>query len=126
MGRLDRLGTAKGIAQLGAVLGRTFSYELLQAVSSLDELVVRRSLVELVDAELLHQRGSLPQATFTFKHALIQETAYQSLLKSTKQQYHQQIAQVLDTQFPELVEAQPQLLAHHYTEANQNEIAVAF
>jgi class 3 adenylate cyclase/tetratricopeptide (TPR) repeat protein/energy-coupling factor transporter ATP-binding protein EcfA2 len=126
MARLDRLGTAKGIAQLGAALGRTFTYELIQAVSSLDEKVVERSLVELVQAELLYQRGSLPHATFTFKHALIQDAAYQSLLRSTRQQYHQQIAQVLETQFPETVETQPELVAHHYTEADCHQEAVVY
>jgi class 3 adenylate cyclase len=78
--RLDRLGAAKGLAQLGATLGRTFAYPMLQAVASQDALDVWRGLVELVHAELLYQRGSLPNATFTFKHALIQDTAYQSLL----------------------------------------------
>jgi tetratricopeptide (TPR) repeat protein len=126
MARLDRLGPAKGIAQLGATLGRTFSYELLQAVSSLDELMVRRGLVELVEAELLYQRGSLPDATFTFKHALIQEIAYQSLLKSTRQQHHRRIAQALEAQFLETVETQPELVAQHYTTAGCAEPAVPY
>ena len=85
--------TVKAVAQLGAVLGRTFSYEVLQAVTPLDEGPLQQALARLVDAELLYQRGVPPQATYLFKHALIQETAYQSLLKSTRQQYHQQIAQ---------------------------------
>ena len=99
MARLDRLTTAKAVAQLGATLGRTFAYELLHAVSSLDEATLQRELVRLVEAELLYQRGQPPQATYQFKHALIQEAAYQSLLRSTRQQVHQQIAQVL-YQFP--------------------------
>ena len=126
MARLDRLGPAKGIAQLGATIGRQFSYALLQAVSSLDEPVVWRSLVELVEAELLYQRGSLPDATFTFKHALIQETAYQSLLKSTRQQYHERIAQTLAERFPETATTHPELLAHHYTEAGLSEPAIVY
>jgi len=126
MARLDRLGTVKGIAQLGATLGRTFTYELLQAVSSVDELVVWRSLVALVEAELLYQRGSLPHATFTFKHALIQETAYQSLLRNTRQQHHEHIARVLEERFPETVETQPELLAHHCTAAGLNEPAMTY
>jgi predicted ATPase len=108
---------AKGVAQLGATLGRTFTYDLLQAVSSQHEAVVQHSLAELVEAGLLYQLGRLPQATFTFKHALIQETAYQSLLRSTRQQHHQRIARVLETRFPATDETQPELLAHHFTEA---------
>ena len=105
------------VAQLGAVLGREFAYELIRAVASMDEATVQRGLGQLVDAELLYQRGRPPQARYVFKHALIQETAYQSLLKSTRQQYHQRSAQVLAAQFPEIVETQPELVAQHYTEA---------
>ena len=100
MARLDRLGPAKEIAQMGATIGREFSYELLQAVSPLGEDTLQQGLQQLVEAELVYQRGVPPQATYLFKHALIQDTAYQSLLKSTRQQYHQQIAQVLEEQFP--------------------------
>jgi predicted ATPase len=117
MARLDRLGPVKEIAQLGATIGREFRYELLQAVSPLDETNLQQALARLVDAELLYQRGLLPQATYLFKHALIQDAAYQSLLRRTRQQYHQQIAQVLEGRFPETVETQPELLAHHYAEA---------
>ena len=97
--------------------GGSSRYELLHAVSPLDEAALQQGLRQLVEAELLYQRGLPPQATYLFKHALIQDTAYQSLLKSKRQQYHQQIAQVLEEQFPETVETQPELLAHHYTEA---------
>ena len=93
MARLDRLGAAKEIAQLGATIGREFSYELLHAVSLVDEEGLQHGLKQLVEAELVYQRGVAPQATYLFKHALIQDTAYQSLLKSTRQQYHRQIAQ---------------------------------
>ena len=117
MARLDRLATVKGLAQLGATLGREFSYELLRAVSPWDEETVQRGLHQLVEAEFLYQRGGPPQATYLFKHALIQDTAYQSLLRSTRQQFHQRIAQVLEAQFSDLCEMQPELLAHHYTEA---------
>jgi predicted ATPase len=96
LARLDRLGTAKGLAQLGATLGREFAYALLQAVAPWDEETIRRELQQLVVAELLYQRGLPPQAMYVFKHALIQEAAYQSLLRSTRQQYHQRIAQVLE------------------------------
>jgi tetratricopeptide (TPR) repeat protein len=117
MARLDRLATGKVVAQLGAMIGRRFSYELLQAVSPVDEATLQQALGQLVEAELLYQRGLPPQATYLFKHTLIQEAAQQSLLRSTRQQYHQQIAQVLAERFPETVETQPELLAHHYTEA---------
>jgi predicted ATPase len=118
MARLDRLATVKGLAQLGATLGREFAYEVLQAVSPWDEETLRWGLQQLVDAELLYRQGLPPQATYRFKHALIQDTAYQSLLRSTRQQYHQRIAQVLETCFPASVERQPELVAHHYTEAS--------
>jgi predicted ATPase/energy-coupling factor transporter ATP-binding protein EcfA2 len=124
MARLDRLVTAKGIAQLAAVLGRQFAYALLQRVSQVDAMTLQRALGRLVDAELVFQRGVPPQSTYVFKHALIQDAAYASLLKSTRQHYHQQIAQVLEAQFPETAETQPELLAHHYTEAALPEKAV--
>src|SRR5262245_6630222 len=110
MARLDRLAAVKAVAQLGATLGRAFPYALLQAVSPLDEGTLQQALVQLVEAELLYQRGVPPQATYLFKHALIQEAAYQSLLKSTRQQYHQRIAQVLAEQFSDIAETQPELL----------------
>ena len=109
MARLDRLAPVKGLAQLGATLGREFSYELLHAVSPWDEETLQQGLHQLVAAEFLYQRGLPPQATYLFKHALIQDAAYQSLLKSTRQQYHQRIAQVLETQFPETAETQPEV-----------------
>jgi predicted ATPase len=117
MARLDRLATVKSLAQLGATLGREFSYELLQAIALWEEGTVQRGLQQLGEAEFLYQQGLPPQATYRFKHALIQDAAYQSLLKSTRQQYHQRIAQVLTTQFPEAAQAEPGLLAQHYTEA---------
>ena len=126
MARLDRLATVKAVAQLGAVLGRTFAYEVLQAVTPLDEASLQQALARLVDAELLYQRGVPPQATYLFKHALIQDAAYQSLLKSTRQQYHQRIAQVLETRFPASVETQPELVAQHYTAAGCAEQAVPY
>jgi class 3 adenylate cyclase/predicted ATPase len=126
MARLDRLVTAKGVAQYAAVIGRQFPYELLQAVSQLDASTLQRELERLVEAEIIYPRGLPPQATYVFKHALIQDAAAQSLLKSTRQQYHQRIAQVLEAQFPETAEAAPELLAHHYTEAGLTEKAAAY
>jgi class 3 adenylate cyclase/predicted ATPase len=116
MARLDRLATVKEVAQLGATLGREFTYELLRAVSPLDETALQRELCKLVEAELLYQRGLPPRARYFFKHAMIQEAAYESLLKRTRQKYHSKIAEVLENQFPEIPETQPELLAHHYTE----------
>jgi tetratricopeptide (TPR) repeat protein len=116
----------KGLAQLGATLGREFSYELLQAVSPWDEETLQRGLHQLVEAELLYQLGLPPQAAYRFKHALIQEEAYQSLLRSTRQQHHQRIAQVLEASFPELCKTQPELLAHHFTQAGLTEQAVRY
>jgi TOMM system kinase/cyclase fusion protein len=126
MARLDRLATVKAMAQLGATLGREFSYALLQAVAPWDEGTLQHGLQQLVEAEFLYQRGLPPQATYLFKHALIQEAAYQSLLRSARQQVHQHIAQVLEERFPEVVETQPELLAHHYTEAGLTDRAVDY
>jgi predicted ATPase len=126
MARLDRLVTAKAVAQYAAVIGRQFPYALLQAVSQLDEAILQHELGRLVEAEIVYQRGVPPQATYTFKHALIQDAAYQSLLKSTRQQYHQRSAQVLEAQFPETADTEPELVAHHYTEAGLTEQAVSY
>jgi TOMM system kinase/cyclase fusion protein len=126
MARLDRLSAARELAQLGAVLGREFAYELLHAVSTLDETMLQQGLAQLVDTELVYQRGLPPRSRYVFKHALIQEAAYQSLLKSTRQRYHQGTAQVLEVQFPEAVETQPELVAHHYTEAGLAEQAIFY
>jgi class 3 adenylate cyclase len=126
MARLDRLMTGKVIAQLGATIGRQFSYALLQAVAQLNDRTLHEELHRLVEAEIVYQRGMPPQSTYVFKHALIQDAAYESLLKSTKQHYHQRIAQVLEAQFPETAEAQPERLAHHCTEAGLTEQAVTY
>jgi predicted ATPase len=126
MARLDRLATVKALAQLGATLGREFAYALLQAVSLWDEATLRRGLHQLVEAEFLYQQGLPPQATYRFKHALIQDAAYQSLLRSIRQQHHQRIAQALEAQFPETVATQPELVAQHYTAAGCTEQAVLY
>jgi TOMM system kinase/cyclase fusion protein len=126
MARLDRLSTVRELAQLGAVLGREFSYELIEAVALMDETTLQQGLAQLVDAELVYQRGLSPRSRYVFKHVLIQDVAYQSLLRSTRQRHHQRIAQVLEVQFPEIVETQPELLAHHYTEAGLAEQAIPY
>jgi class 3 adenylate cyclase/predicted ATPase len=126
MARLDRLVTAKAVAQYAAVIGRQFPYDLLLAVSQLNEAMLQHELGRLVEAEIVYQRGVPPQSTYVFKHALIQDSAYYSLLKSTRQQYHQRITLVLEEQFPETAEAQPELVAHHFTEAGLTEKAVHY
>src|SRR5262245_59958009 len=126
MARLDRLAMVKGLAQLAATLGREFAYALLQAVAPWDEAALHRGLHQLVEGEFLYQQGLPPHATYLFKHALIQEAAYQSLLRSTRQQHHQRIAQVLEVRFPEIVAAQPEVVAHHYTEAGLSAQALPY
>jgi len=126
MARLDQLNTAKEVAQFGAVLGREFPYDLLQAIAPQDENTLQEGLAQLVAAELLYQRGRPPRARYVFKHALIQDAAYASLLKSTRQHVHQQIAEVLEARFPASVETQPELVAQHYTAAGCTEPAVAY
>ncbi len=126
MARLDHLDSAKGVAQLGATIGRQFPYDLLQAVSPLDETSLQSELAKLVDAELIYPRGVAPNPTYMFKHALVQDSAYQSLLRSSRQAYHRRIAEVLEAEFPETAETQPELLAHHYTQAGLYEPAIGY
>jgi len=126
MARLDRLGPAKELAQLAATLGRAFTYELLTAISSLTKEELEGALTHLEQAELVYRRGFPPDATYAFKHALVRDTAYQSLLKSTRQRLHQRIATTLEEQFPETAETEPELLAYHYTEAHLTEQAVGY
>ncbi|MCZ6871972.1 MAG: AAA family ATPase, partial [bacterium] len=126
MARLDQLSAAKEIAQLGAVLGREFSYHMLQALSDVDETTLQEELDQLVQAELLYQRGRPPRSRYIFKHALIQDAAYASLLKRTRQQLHQRVAEGLEAMFPEITATQPELVAHHYTEAGGYEPAVTY
>ena len=117
MARLDRLGTAKEIAQIGAAIGREFNYALLNAVVGRDEASLRAALTQLEDAELLFCTGTPPDARYSFKHALVQDTAYESLLKSRRQLLHQRIALTLEARFPALAEAEPEVLAHHFSHA---------
>jgi len=126
MARLDRWPTIREVAQLGAVFGREFAYEMLQAVASIEETVLQSGLDRLVDAELLYQRGRRPQAKYIFKHALVQDAAYQSLLKRTQQYYHRQVAELLENCYPEVVQSQPELIAHHYARAEQADKAVEY
>jgi predicted ATPase len=114
---LDRLGPAREAAQIGAVLGRDFSYLLLRDVAEMDEPALHAALERLAEADLLLADGAPPQATYRFKHALIQDAAYESLLKSRRQQLHARVAQVLEEHFPEIAAAEPVVLAHHFGRA---------
>jgi class 3 adenylate cyclase/tetratricopeptide (TPR) repeat protein len=126
MARLDRAPRLREVAQLGSVLGREFSYDMISALAGLEEDMLQSGLGQLVVDELLYQRGRPPRSRYLFKHALIQDAAYQSLLKRTRQQYHQQVAKLLEDRFPEVASTQPELVAHHYTEANCPAEAIAY
>jgi class 3 adenylate cyclase/tetratricopeptide (TPR) repeat protein len=126
MARLDRLGAEKQVAQLAACIGRSFSYQLLREVSPFSEQTLEAALERLMNADLIYARGLPPRATYLFKHALIQETAYQSLLKRKRRQYHRQIAEAIEKQLPEIAEAQPELLAQHYSEAGCTREAIDY
>ncbi len=125
MARLDRLGRAKEVAQVAAVIGRDFSYALLQAVARTPEAELQLTLTKLADAELLYVRGIPPEATYQFKHALIQDTAYEALLKSKRKELHLRVARAISEKFPPLAEAQPEILARHWSEAGETEPAIA-
>ena len=118
MARLDRLPTAREVAQLGAVLGREFAYDMMQALGYIDDTILQDGLARLVAEELLYQRGRPPRAKYVFKHILIRDAAYHSLLKRTRQQYHRHVAGVLQEHFSQEVASEPELLAYHFTGAD--------
>jgi class 3 adenylate cyclase/tetratricopeptide (TPR) repeat protein len=126
MARLDRAPRLREVAQLGAVLGREFAYDMISALAGIEEDMLQSGLGQLVVDELLYQRGRPPRSRYLFKHALIQDAAYQSLLKRTRQQYHERVAKLLEDRFPEVASTQPELVAHHYTEANCPAQAIAY
>jgi tetratricopeptide (TPR) repeat protein len=126
MARLDRAPRLREVAQLGSVLGREFAYDMISALAGIEEGMLQSGLGQLVVDELLYQRGRPPRSRYLFKHALIQDAAYQSLLKRTRQQYHQHVAKLLEDRFPEVASTQPELVAHHYTEANCPAEAIAY
>ncbi len=126
MARLDRLAPVKEIAQIGACIGREFSYELLAAVSPLEEQQLNHALDRLIESELMFRRGAGTEATYTFKHALVQDAAYDSLLKARRTQIHARIAETLEAQFPDVISAQPELVAHHYTDAGLAQKAIPY
>ncbi|HMD63003.1 MAG TPA: AAA family ATPase, partial [Stellaceae bacterium] len=126
MARLDRLASVRQVAQIGAAIGREFSYALLHAVSLLPEDELQASLARLVASELVFQRGAPPDAVYAFKHALVQDAAHGSLLRNARQQLHAQIAGALEADSPEMMDSQPELFAQHYAEAGLVEKSVAF
>jgi class 3 adenylate cyclase len=124
LARLDRLAPIKEVAQIGATIGREFSYELLAALAPIRDNALNEALAQLVEAELVLQRGTPPHSTYVFKHALVQEAAYSTMLRSKRQQLHLRCARTLAERFAGLADAQPELFAHHYTEAALLEPAV--
>jgi predicted ATPase len=124
MTRLDRLGPAKEVIQASAVLGSEFSYELLHAVHPIAEEDLQRALQSLADAELVYVRGIAPEATYKFKHALIRDAAYEALLKSRRKDLHRLVARTINDRFPAIKEAYPEVLARHWTEADETELAL--
>ncbi|MBN8247201.1 MAG: AAA family ATPase [Verrucomicrobia bacterium] len=126
MARLDRVAAVREIAQIGSVIGREFRHDLIGAVATLDEGSLNSALSQLVDSGLAFQHGTPPAAVYTFKHALVQDAAYDSLLKSRRKELHASIARILEERFPESRERAPELLARHYTEAGETEPAVNF
>lgn len=127
MARLDQLGPHREVAQLGACLGREFPYDLIRAVSPMNEAVLQKGLQLLVGAELLYQRGTPPRAQYAFKHAMIRDAAYESLLKSRRQEFHREIGKTLEGEgFSETAETQPELVAHHFTAAGLADLAIPY
>lgn len=126
LARLDRMESDKAVVQLGAVIGRTFSHAVIQAASDLDESALQAELEKLVGAGLVFVKGTPPRCSYTFKHALIQDATYQSMVKKRRQQFHQTVAEKLEERFPETAEKQPELIAHHLTEAGQAARAVGY
>jgi class 3 adenylate cyclase/predicted ATPase len=127
MARLDHLGTRiKAVAQTGAALGRVFSYELIAATASQNEEELRDALNRLTDAGLLFRRGTLPHTAYTFKHALVQDAAYGTLLRGRRRALHARIARTLEGRFPETADTQPELLAHHWAQAGLTTTAIAY
>jgi hypothetical protein len=125
MARLDRLGPAKEVAQVGAVIGSEFSDELLHAVHPIAEEGLQRALRNLADAELLYVRGIAPEATYQFKHALVRDAAYEALLKSRRKDLHRLVARTINDEFPAIAESQPEILARHWTDAGETDLAIA-
>ncbi len=126
MARLDRMAPVKEIGQIGAAIGREFSYSLMREVAGRSEPALKQALAQLEEAELLFRHGEPPDAVYSFKHTLVRDTAYESLLKSRRQQLHGQIARKMEEKFPDIVASQPEIVAHHFTEAGLVEHAINY
>jgi len=126
MARVDRLGSAREVLQIGAAIGREFSYEVLAAVAGFPDVVLQDALIRLTEAELLSLRGTPPNATYSFKHALVQDAAYSAMLRARRQQLHAAIALVLEKRFPDVVKTTPELLAQQFERAGQTEKATHY
>jgi len=126
MARLDRLAPVREIGQVGAVIGREFSYSLLRVLVGRDETALKTALAQLEQSGLVFRRGEPPEALYSFKHALVRDAAYESLLKSRRQQLHGQIARTLEERFADIVTSQPEIVAHHFTEAGLVEAAINY
>jgi predicted ATPase len=126
MARLDRMEGGREVAQLASALGREFGHELLAAVANLDEPALEAELTALVRAEILSPKGPPPRCSYIFKHALLEDALYNSLVKGKRQQFHQRIAEALEAQFRQTVETRPELLAHHFTEAGLTKQAITY
>ncbi|MGA9198780.1 MAG: adenylate/guanylate cyclase domain-containing protein [Pseudolabrys sp.] len=126
MARLDRLAPVKEISQIGAAIGREFSYSLMRELVGRDETALKHALTKLEQAELVFRRGEPPEAIYSFKHVLVRDAAYESLLKSRRQQLHGQIARAMKEKFPDIVVSQPEIVAHHFTEAGLAEPAIDY
>ena len=126
MARLDRLAPVKEIGQIGAAIGREFSYSLMREVVGRDEPSLKNALAKLEQAELVFRHGEPPDAIYSFKHALVRDAAYESLLKSRRLQLHGQIARAMEEKFPSIVVSQPEIVAHHFTEADMVEPAINY
>jgi class 3 adenylate cyclase/predicted ATPase len=127
MARVDSLPEeAKEMLQIGSAVGREFDYSLITEVTNISETELLSQLSVLKDSELLYERGIYPQSSYIFKHALIREAVYESLLKSTRQRYHQKIACAFEKNFPQMAESQPEILAHHFTQSGQIEKAIPY
>ncbi|WP_372716522.1 protein kinase [Novipirellula sp.] len=121
--RLDRAGGDQGFVRLAATIGREFSYEMIRAAANMDDVALKRELAILTEAEILYRRGTLPDCTFQFKHALIQDAAYESMLRRQRQEFHHRIADVLLRRFPETMDQRPEVLASHFTRAGMDQEA---
>jgi predicted ATPase len=124
MARLGRLGTAREVAQVGSVVGRGFSYGLLRALAEMPDAALQAALERLAEADILLVQGFAPDCDYRFKHALIEDAAYENLLKSRRQVLHRRVAEILGDRFPSMAEAEPEMLAHHFTQAGLTGAAI--